>query len=233
MHLLEVLTLSNNNLILLACRKQFLAEVYGITHEHYSDDGYSRDPDVDNLYRYFLKSDYRDEYYSDDEYSRDPDVDNLYRYFLKSDYRDEYYSDDEYSRDPDVDNLYRYFLKSDYRDEYYSDDEYSRDPDVDNLYRYFLKSDYSDEYYSDDDDEYSRDPDVDYTDTICYQPGLSTRSSCASGAFHHGISPQPLQCQPNSSSGKSLAKQDPQNRSYPKPRKKARKRHKKVHLHQL
>jgi hypothetical protein len=40
------------------------------------------------------------------------------------------------------------------------------------------------------------------------------------------ISPQPWQCQPNSSSGKSLVKQDPQNRSYPKQRK-ARKRHKK------
>jgi hypothetical protein len=55
---------------------------------------------------------------------------------------------------------------------------------------------------------------------------ISTRSSCASGAFHPGISPQPWQCQPNSSSGKSLAKQYPQNRSYLKPRK-ARKRHKK------
>jgi hypothetical protein len=91
-------------------------------------------------------------------------------------------------------------------------------------YRYFLNSDYSDEYYSD--DEYSRDPDVDYAYTTCYQPGTSTRSSCASGAFHPGISPQPWQCQLSSSSDKSLAKQDPQNRSYPRPRK-ARKRHKK------
>jgi hypothetical protein len=89
------------------------------------------------------------------------------------------------------------------------------------------KSDYRDEYYAD--DEYSRDPDVDYTDTICYQPGLSTRRSRASGAFHHGISPQPWQCQPNNSSGKSLTKQDQQNRRYPKPRK-ARKRHKKKRL---
>jgi hypothetical protein len=47
--------------------------------------------------------------------------------------------------------------------------------------------DYSDEYYSDDD------PDVDYTDTMCYQPGLSTRRSRASGASHHGISSQPWQ----------------------------------------
>jgi hypothetical protein len=98
---------------------------------------------------------------------------------------------------------------------------------ADNLYYYYycsLNSDYSNEYYSD--DEYSRDPDVDYADTTCYQPGTSTRSSCASGAFHHDISTQPWQCQPNSSSGKSLVKQDPQNRNYPKPRK-ARKRHKK------
>jgi hypothetical protein len=123
-----------------------------------------------------------------------------------------------------ADNLYYYFLHSDYSDEYYPADEYSRDPDVDNLYRYYLNSDYSDSYYSD--DEYSRDPDVDYADTTCYQPGTSTRSSCASGAFYPGISPQPWQCQPNSSSGKSLVKQDPQNRSYPKPWK-ARKRHKK------
>jgi hypothetical protein len=85
---------------------------------------------------------------------------------------------------------------------------------------------YSDEYYSD--DEYSRDPNVDYAETTCYQPGISTRSSHASGAFHHDISTQPWQCQPNSSSGKSLVKQDPQNRSYPRPRK-ARKRHKKKH----
>jgi hypothetical protein len=62
--------------------------------------------------------------------------------------------------------------------------------------------------------------------TTCYQPGTSTRSSYASGAFHPGISTQPWQCQPNSSSRKSLVKQDPQNRSHPKPRK-ARKRHKK------
>jgi hypothetical protein len=95
---------------------------------------------------------------------------------------------------------------------------------ADNLNYYFLNSDYSDEYYSD--DEYSRDPDVDYADITCYQPGTSTRSACASGAFHPGISPQPWQCQPNSSSGKSLVKPNPQNRSYPKPRK-ARKRHKK------
>jgi hypothetical protein len=107
---------------------------------------------------------------------------------------------------------------------YYFDDGHSRDPDVDTLYRYLLNSDYCDEYYSD--NEYSRDPDIDYNDTICYQPGISTRSSCTSGAFHNGISPQPWQCQPNSSSGKSLAKQDPQNRRYPKPRR-ARKRHKK------
>jgi hypothetical protein len=113
-----------------------------------------------------------------------------------------------------------------YSDEYYSDDEYSRDPNVDNLHRYYPNPDYSDEYYSD--DEHSRDPDVDYADTTCYQPGISTRSSCASGAFHHDISTQPWQCQPNSSSGKSLVKQDPQNRSYPKPRK-ARKRHKMKH----
>jgi hypothetical protein len=84
-------------------------------------------------------------------------------------------------------DVYSYFRNSDYSDEYYSDNGYSRDPDVDTLYRYFLNSDYCDEYYSD--DEYSRDPDVDYNDTICYQPGISTRSSCASGAFHHGISP--------------------------------------------
>jgi hypothetical protein len=84
-----------------------------------------------------------------------------------------------------ADNLYYYFLNSDYSDEYYSDDEYSRDPDVDNLYRNYLNPDYSDEYYSD--DEYSRDPDVDYADTTCYQPGTSTRSSYASGAFHPGI----------------------------------------------
>jgi hypothetical protein len=125
-----------------------------------------------------------------------------------------------------ADNLYYYFLNSDYSDKNYSDDEYSRDPDVDNLYRNYLNSDYSDEYYSD--DEYSRDTDVDYADITCYQPGTSTRSSYASGAFHPGISPQLWQCQPNSSSGKSLVKQDPQNRSYPKPRK-ARKRHKKKH----
>jgi hypothetical protein len=105
-----------------------------------------------------------------------------------------------------------------YSDEYYSDDEYSRDSDVDNLYRYYPNPDYSDEYYSD----------VDYVDTTCYQPGTSTRSSYASGAFHHDISTQPWQCQPNSSSGKSLVKQDPQNRSYPRPRK-AGKRHKKKH----
>jgi hypothetical protein len=111
-----------------------------------------------------------------------------------------------------------------YSDEYCSDDEYSRDPDVDNLYRYNPNPDYSDEYYSD--DEYTQDPDVDYADTTCYQPGTSTRSSYASGAFHHDIFTQPWQCQPNSSSGKSLVKQDPQNRSYPRPRK-ARKRHKK------
>jgi hypothetical protein len=42
---------------------------------------------------------------------------------------------------------------------------------------------------------------------------------------YHDISSQPWQCQPNSSSGKSLVKQDPQNRSYTRPRK-ARKRHK-------
>jgi hypothetical protein len=117
-----------------------------------------------------------------------------------------------------MDNLYRHYLKSDYNDDYYSDDGNSGDPDVDNMYKHFLKSDNSDEYYSDD-----------YTDTICYQPGLSTRKSRASGAFHHGISSQPWQCQPNSSSGKSLVKQDPQNRRYPKPRK-ARKRHKKKRL---
>jgi hypothetical protein len=58
---------------------------------------------ANNLYYYFLNSDYSDEYYSGDEYSRDPDVDNLYRNYLKSDYRDEYCSDDGYSRDPDVD----------------------------------------------------------------------------------------------------------------------------------
>jgi hypothetical protein len=113
-----------------------------------------------------------------------------------------------------------------YSDEYYSDDKYSRGPDVDNPYRYYPNPDYSDEYYSD--DEYARDPDVDYADTACYQPGTSTRSLYASGAFHHDISPQPWQCQPKNSSGKSLTKQDQQNRSYPKPRK-ARKRHKKKH----
>jgi hypothetical protein len=90
-------------------------------------------------------------------------------------------------------------------------------------------------YYSD--DEYSRDPDVDYADTTCYQPCTSTCSSYASGAFHPGISTQLWQCQPNSSSGKSLVKQDPQNRSYPRPRK-AKKRHKMkhpkpTHLHHL
>jgi hypothetical protein len=111
-----------------------------------------------------------------------------------------------------------------YSDEYHSDDEYSRDPDVDNPYRYYPNPGYSDEYYSD--DEYSRDPDIDYADTTCYQPGTSTRSSYASGTFHHDISTQPWQCQPNSSSGKSLVTQDPQNRSYTRPRK-ARKRHKK------
>jgi hypothetical protein len=94
-----------------------------------------------------------------------------------------------------ADNLYYYFLNSDYSDEYYSDDEYSRDPDVDNLYRNYLNPDYSDEYYSD--DEYSQDPDVDYADTTCYQPGTSTRSPYASGAFHPGISTQPWQYQPN------------------------------------
>jgi hypothetical protein len=61
---------------------------------------------------------------------------------------------------------------------------------------------------------------------MCYQPGLSTRKSRASGASHHGISSQPWQCQPNSSPCKSLTKQDQQNRRYPRPRK-ARKRHKK------
>jgi hypothetical protein len=120
---------------------------------------------------------------------------------------------------------YSYFLNSDYSDEYYSDDGYSRDPDIDNLYRYFLNSDYRDEYYSDDD--YSRDPDVDYTDTICYQPGISTRSSCASGAIHHGISLQPWQRQPTRGAGKSLVKQNPQNRSYPTKPRKERERHKK------
>jgi hypothetical protein len=151
-----------------------------------------------------------------------------------SSYADSYYlnhadvreAPTNYRRNPQeqvkaADNLYYYFLNSDYSDEYYSDDEYFRDPDVDNLYRNYLKPDYSDEYYSD--EAYSRDPDVDYADTTCYQPGASTRSSYASGASHPGISTQPWQCQPNSSSGKSLVKQDPQNRSYLTPRK-ARKR---------
>jgi hypothetical protein len=99
---------------------------------------------------------------------------------------------------------------------YYRSDPQEQVKAVENLYSYFLNSDYSDEYYSD--DEYSRDPDVDYTDTICYHPGISNRSSCASGAFHPGISPQSWKDQPTSSSGKSLVKQDPQNRSYPKPK---------------
>jgi hypothetical protein len=96
---------------------------------------------------------------------------------------------------------------------------------ADNLDSYvIINSDYGDEYYSD--DEYSLDPGVDYTDTICYHPGISNRSLCASGALHLGISSQPRKCQLNSSSGKSLVKQDPQNRSHPKPQK-ARKRRKK------
>jgi hypothetical protein len=61
---------------------------------------------------------------------------------------------------------------------------------------------------------------------MCYQPGLSTRKSRASGAFHHGTSSQPWQRQPNSSPCKSLTKRDQQNRRCPRPRK-ARKRHKK------
>jgi hypothetical protein len=78
---------------------------------------------------------------------------------------------------------------------------------ADNLYSYVLNSDYGDEYYSD--DEYSRDPGVDYTDdTICYHPGISNRSVCASGASHPGISPQPWKFQPTCSSGKSLVKQN-------------------------
>jgi hypothetical protein len=106
---------------------------------------------------------------------------------------------------------------------------------ADNMDSYVLHSDYSDAYYSD--DEYSLDPGVDYTDTICSHPRISNRSLCASGAVHPGISPQPRKFQPTSSSGKSLVKQDPQNQSYPKPRK-ARKRHKKsvpnrAHLHHL
>jgi hypothetical protein len=69
-------------------------------------------------------------------------------------------------------------------------------------------------------------PTFDYTDTLCYHPGISIRSSCSSGAFNHGVSPQPWKFQLTHGTGKSLAKQDPQNRSYPHPRK-ARKRHKK------
>jgi hypothetical protein len=95
------------------------------------------------------------------------------------------------------------------------------------LYSYFLNSDYSDEYYSDY-DEYSSDPDFAYTDTLCYHPGISNRSSCSSGAFHPGVSPQPGKSQPKPGAGESLVKQDPQNRSYPIPRK-ARKRYKKKH----
>jgi hypothetical protein len=57
-------------------------------------------------------------------------------------------------------------------------------------------------------------------------PSLLLAFAHIHGAFYNCISPQPWQCQPNSSSGKSLAKQDPENRSYPKLRK-ARKRHKK------
>jgi hypothetical protein len=96
---------------------------------------------------------------------------------------------------------------------------------ADSLYIYSDEyySEYSDEYYSDY-DEYSSDPDFDYTDTLCYYPNISYRSSCSSGEYNPGVSPQPWKSQVGT--GKSLAKQDSQNRSYPNPRK-ARKRHKK------
>jgi hypothetical protein len=66
---------------------------------------------------------------------------------------------------------------------------------ADSPYSYFLNSDYSDEYYYDY-DEYPSDPDLDYTDTLLYHPGISNRSSCSSGAFQPGVSPQPGNFQP-------------------------------------
>jgi hypothetical protein len=69
-------------------------------------------------------------------------------------------------------------------------------------------------------------PDLDYTNTLCYRPGISNRSPCSSGAFNLGVSHQLWKSQPTGGAGKSVAKQDRQNRSYPHPRK-ARKRHKK------